>query len=1182
MSSAMDPAQKYILGLDLGSASVGWAVILLDQNENPCKLLAAGAHIFDPGVEKPPAVGQMSQDELILRGLDRSKAVRRRIARQQRRQIDRRALRIKKLFKLLQSKDLLPTYPEYKTLDLAGERCELFAKLDCELSQKLRQGKTSEEIVEIDQALPYVLRKEALERKLDRYELGRALYHLCQRRGYRPSQVKESEDEDEESTTSEVKVKKGRKKKEQEESEEEEQKEPNHKKVQAAILDLHTKMQAVGAQTYAAYFANFVNNNPHIEGIRKHWTSRDKYIEEFNLIWNGQRERYRETEPDLLNDDLRKQIYDCLFYQRPLASAAHLIGRCELIPEARRAPWATLEAQRFRLLQKVGDLAYLCPGEENEKSLSREEQTILAEALETHGDMSFKQIAELLSLPADTHFNLPRGKKDQKGRRIPGNRINHLMLRIFGERWTNDFTADQQQRKVVNSWATPADREARIEEAKTRWGLDETANLWADEKPPKDYCKFSLAALRQLNAGMEQGIHWTTMAAEMRSRIATKEPMRFVPPVEKALPAITNPAVLRALTELRKVVNAIIRKYHRPYEIRIELARELRKNRKQRHDAHQAAEKNHDQRMKAAQKILDECKAYEHNSLSAERLVREQRDDVTKMLLHMECGGICPYTGRCIPYHALFGDQVEVEHIIPASLLVDNDFGNLTLCYREVNADKLNRTPWQAFGPHIDPDAWDRIIERVKKFDNKAKLARFNLRSIEEVKTFASRRLNDTRYTSKLAGRLLMNLYADRDTHTTASDDPLDEFRDRSGRQPIKVSSGTVTSLLRDAWQLHLGGLIGDDAYKCPVKEQQARQNKKRARGQGGKQRCDHRHHALDAVVIALTSDRVVHEINTLAGRLYKECNRPLIYRDLKSVQSPWPGFINEEFRDVFRKMKVSRRAEHKLSGALHDQTFYPKIRPDGFRHQRVSLTKLSAAKSDESEFKFIEEKIVDEGIRQAILRFRKTIGSYRKWSPERDGWPQLDRDAKGNLLPRENVRPIKKVRIRINKEVATLGKRRSDRHVRYVEEGEIAYVSFFTVQTRKGTCWREDIVTRLGAAERLRKFPKALRGSHRISEEHADYPDATFRFHLMKGDLVELVYEGKKQIFVVRSFESDRRISIAPINAAGKQQDMERAGTLKRLGFAEFLMMGPGEDKVPQPVYIDLLGDCYNIAIKA
>ena len=1186
MPAARDSSEKYILGVDLGSASIGWAVILLDENKEPCKLLAAGAHIFDPGVEPPPAVAKMGQDELILRGLDRSKAAGRRIARQQRRQIDRRALRVKKLFKLLQANGLLPTYPEHKTVDLADERYQLFTRLDKELTQALCEAERGKSIIlEANQALPYVLRSDALERPLTLFELGRALYHLCQRRGYRAGLEDESDEVEVEEASAETPARKIRKKKSTKESEDAEKKKASHKVVEEGIRDLHSRMDAVHAPTYGAYFANFSYNDPHKERIRVRWTSRDKYIEEFNLIWDKQRAFYREAypeAPELLNDDLRKRVEECLFFQRPLASAAHLIGRCELIPEARRAPWATLEAQRFRLLQKVGDMAYLLPGEQHEKRLEPQQQRILAEALEKRGDMTFAQIAELLFLPLDTYFNLPRGKKKQPEKKILGNRISHFMLSTFGDRWTDKLT-EAQRHKAVNRWAKPGERKARIAEAKTQWGLDNAAAIsWADEKPPSGYCKFSLASLRKLNAGMEQGIHWTTTASKLRSQLAPKEPMKFVPPVVKSLPAITNPAVLRALTELRKVVNAIIRKYDRPYEIRIELARELRKNRKQRQDAHEASEKNHERRIVAAQKILDECGNYDPQGRNAEGLVRERRDDVTKMLLHMECKCVCPYTGDCIPYHALFGGEVEVEHIIPTSLMVDNDFNNLTLCYRKANAEKLNNTPWQAFGPHKDAVEWGRIIGRVKAFNNNSKLARFNLTSLEEVKAFANRRLNDTRYTSKLAGRLLMNLYADRDTQTSAPDDPQDEFRDRSGHQAIKVSSGTVTSLLRDAWKLYLGELIGEDAYKCPIKTQEQGENKKRrAGGSGKKDRCDHRHHAVDAVVIALTSDKVIHEINTLAGRLYGQYKRPLTYRDLRSIKSPWPDFIDDNFRSLFRKMFASRRPEHKLSGALHKETFYPKLRPDGTRHQRVSLDKFANAKNEKAELKLIGD-IVDKNIKQAVIRFRDKIGTFKKWSKERDQWPQLDQNRKGKLLPEGNVRCIKKVRIQINEKVKTLGEKRSHYFHRHVKEGEIAYASFFTVQKKQGTRWKADIVTLFEATKRVRKLPKDQRSYVRIAEQHPDLPDAVFRFSLMKGDLVRLIQDGLEKIFVVRSFESDGRIWIAPINAAGKQQDMEKSGTLDRLGFAEFLTMGPGEDKVPQPVFVDLLGQPHNIAVKA
>jgi CRISPR-associated endonuclease Csn1 len=1200
MPTAVEPSQKYILGLDLGSASIGWAVILLNQAEEPCKLLAAGSHIFDPGVEKPPAAPTMGQDELILRGLDRSKAAGRRIARQLRRQIDRRSLRVKKLFKLLQSKELLPNYADLKSMTLADERFHLFTRLDELLSKDLalahRRRGAEPVMVAADQALPYVLRKEALERKLTEWELGRALYHLCQRRGYRSGQAIDDDDKAD-TATAEASAKKSRQKKTV--AEDDDKKDDSSGKVEADIRDLHAKMDAAHAPTYGAYFANTLENDPHKQRIRDRWTSRDKYIEEFKLIWDKQREFYRapETDPvkeetrkrlsDLLDGtDLRQQVYDCLFYQRPLASAAHLIGRCELIPEARRAPWATLEAQRFRLLQKVADLAYLPPEQVIEQKLKPEQQAVLAHALETRGDMTFAQIAELLDLPPKTTFNLPRDKKEQAKKKIIGNRINTLMLRIFGDRWIDELTEDQQH-KAVSMWAASGDREARIEQAKSVWNLQETAAIWADERPPKDYCKFSIAALRQLIKGMEQGIHWTTTAAEMRDRLAPRDPVQFVPPVVKALPAITNPAVLRALTELRKVVNAIIRAHGRPHEIRIELARELRKNRKQRHDTHEANEKNNAKRMEAAEKILKECRDYEYKSFPAERLVRERRDDVTRMLLLMECQCHCPYTGDPISYQKLFSGEVEVEHIIPVSLMVDNDFNNLTLCYRRVNAEKLNRTPWDAFGPHKGADRWAQIIERVKKFDNKAKLARFEMSSLDQVKAFASRRLNDTRYTSKLAGRLLMTLYADRDPESVSKDDPLDEFRDRSGRRPIKVSSGMETHLLRDAWQLRLGNII-EDAFTCPNKALEKDSGKKQPK-RPPKDRCDHRHHAVDAVVIALTSDKVIHEINTLAGTLYSKYQRPLTYRDLRSVQSPWPNFIDEDFKNIFRGMTVSRRPEHKLSGALHQETFYPKLRPeDGARHQRISVDKFSKAADEKAEMKLID-KIVDEDIKQAVLRFRKDkIGTFKKWNVERDGWPQLDRRRNGEPLPKANIRDIKKVRIGINKPAldkkGPLGKSKTERYWRYVEEGDIAYVSFFTLQDQRGTKWEADFVKLFKAVQRVREFRKADRSIEKICRTHSDstYATATFRFSLMKGDLIELLHNGKKGIFVVRRFESDGRFWVAPINAAGRDEDMKATQSLLRVNsVSAFTKMWVDKD-IPRPMFVDLLGKPYGIKVYA
>lgn len=1227
-----DASQEYVLGIDLGSASIGWAVIGLDAKLEPCKVLGAGSHIFDPGVQPPPNL-KISNDDAILRGVDRSKAVTRRIARQTRRQLSRRRARQKALFRLLQLNHLLPTYPEFEGEPLAAERHHTFNRLDNELSDMLckpsRKRGMGAVLLEADQALPYVLRKDALERELTLHEFGRVLYHLCQRRGYRPSSVDDSEEVGAAPAEETAASRRGRKKRFDADSESGKDKE-SPKKVEAGISDLDVKMQAahaagiIKAPLIGPYFGTFTAHDPHKERIRHRWTGREMFEKEFDLIWEKQREYHRVSHDglwknDQQTDELRKQIRKLLFVQRPLASAEHLIGFCDLEPTERRAPWASLEAQRFRLLQKVNNLKWFSCEELREQPLTEDQRKRLVDELQQKGDLSFAAIRKLLNMP-DAEFNLQKPKLDEEGKKkkkhdegkIEGNRVNKVMLEAFGpDRW-NAFSPEEQS-VIVEVWRKTEGIEERKKVATERWGFDPAhARIWAENRPPGDYCKHSRKAILNLLEKMETGISYATAKTAIYGNpLAGKKPLPFVPRVTGGggfLPSLTNPPVIRALTELRKVVNAIIRQFGgvKPYEIRIELARELRKNRKQRHDATVANEKQHQRRLEAARKILEECHNYQHRELSAKELVDDHGSDVTKMLLlmecHMECGGFCPYTGDPISFQQLFGGEVEFEHIIPQSMMVDNSFDNLTLSFRKTNLEKLNKTPWMAFGGPGKEGDWPGILDRVRKFGNPRKLHLFQLRSPEEARAFGSRRLNDTRYTSKLAGRLLMSLYGGRDVAAETADE-LDEFKDRTGRRAIFVSSGMVTSLLRDAWCLNLSEVIGEDAYKSPECEDDSRTARRTRRNESKKKdRSDHRHHALDAVVIALTTENLVQKINTLASQFYDRQRdgsyRPLTYRELmKEVRrGGWPDLLSREnlegVRKLFREMIASHRPEHKLSGELHKAGFFGKERGESrngtpIRHRRVAIKSLSEMKTD-AEIEKTIDRIVDgtNGRIQGIVReFGQKIGGFRKWSGKE--FPELPNRKTGRPVP------IKKFTVWITKNTKPLGSEEDARRFggdtvhnghpeRNVEEGEIAYVSFFMVQGRKGAEWKWDIVKLFDAAQRVRSLPKAERGLRRISETLPNFPDSIFRFSLMKGDLIELIDDGKPGIFVARRFEGDGRVWVAPINAAGTDEDLKKAGRLRRIGIAEFLRMGAGEDGVPQPVFVDLLGRPHKINIGA
>jgi CRISPR-associated endonuclease Csn1 len=181
-----------------------------------------------------------------------------------------------------------------------------------------------------------------------------------------------------------------------------------------------------------------------------------------------------------------------------------------------------------------------------------------------------------------------------------------------------------------------------------------------------------------------------------------------------AVGEIRNPAVTRSLTELRKVVNAIIRQHGKPAQIRIELARDLKRSKKERQKLSDRNRDNEEAREKVKKKILEEA-----------GLASPSGTDIRKALLHEECNGICPYTGNPIPFRSLFGQesQFDIEHIIPFDRCFDNSFANLTLCEsQESHHVKGKKTPWEAY--HGDPAKYEEILDRVKRFHSPSAGAR--------------------------------------------------------------------------------------------------------------------------------------------------------------------------------------------------------------------------------------------------------------------------------------------------------------------------------------------------------------------------------------------------------------------------------------------------------------------------
>jgi CRISPR-associated endonuclease Csn1 len=1022
--SSDSSAKRYVLGINLGCASCGWAAIGLNAQHQPTKLLRAGVRIFNPGVTGD-----------IDRGKDESNAVARRAARLIRRQFRHRTARQAALFRLLQRNGLLPPY-EGEEADASGQRHAILNRLDREIAVTWAERFPGETATDLPL---YFLRKRALDEPLQPFELGRIFYHLSQRRGYQSNRKEKAFHLERAETGA---------------------KDEDLGQIEGEIEELKAAMEKAGARTLGEYFASL---DPHRQKVRRRWTGRKMYEAEFALIWTKQAGYH----PELLTKDLHDRIKYLLFYQRPLRSQAHLIGKCDLEPGERRAAWAMVEAQEFRLLQSVNNLEIVYPGQNVQFPLTTEQRWTVIHLLEKTAEATYETIRKALELPRGTQFNLQRNGE----KRLKGNMTNALMATVFGDRWS--VMPEEDKKLVVEEWRTIEREDSLMRRAQEHWKLDAAGAEWLAKHPaPAGYCAYSRKAICKLLPLLYEGIRGEEAKNVVYgSRLSGGAVYERIPPVREALKNLRNPAVERALTELRKVVNALVQEMGaKPYEVRIELMRSLKNSRRARFYSVQHNNELQNGREAAKARLLKEC-----------GIAQPSRADVEKALLWEECQGECPYTGRRFAFSSLFGENpsMRVSHIIPFSRIADDSFQNKVLCAAGEIQFKTNRTPFEAYGS--DAAHYEEILTRVRnwkgtrysgarsqrdkkklvanaKIANPGKFRRFELHTAEEVEGFSNRQLTDARYASRSACELLETLYGGRDLKT-----------DEERRQAVFASSGVLTTILRRRWGL--------DAI---LREPGASPNRLNT----DESQSDYRHHAIDAMVVALSRPSF---INALKKSAQAESSQPAAARSAVALQSPWKDFV-DSIRPQVEEMLVSHRIDHRLSGALHEETNYGRpCENDGKMtvHIRKPVPGLSAAEI---------ENIIDLKVREAVREKAALLdGSLKKWMPQKENedWPML-KSKNGQEIP------IKRVRIRKSLQVKTIGKKSRERHVSL---GSNHHVAVFAITGDKGEekRWSSQIVSLFEAMERKRK------GEAVVQTSMQEDPHAVFKFALMKGDMLLL-----------------------------------------------------------------------------
>lgn len=389
----------------------------------------------------------------IEKGKEESRSVKRRQARLARRQTQRRHRRLYRVFRLLQRMGLLPT----------GPRIEVLPALDTE--SRARYPETT--------VLPWFLRARALDHRLEPYELGRALYHLAQRRGFLSNRVNRGKDKDEERS-----------------------------KVKGAIKGLQAAIRESGKRTLAEYM---ISLDPHRTPFRNkpewgdHYTHRTMFEHEFALIWDSQRQYH----PDVLTDHWRNKLSYAIFHQRPLRDQSYLIGQCELDPDEKRAPLRHLAAQRFRVLGFVNNLR-LRLEDGTERKLSPNERFTLLDLCEKSEKLSFVAARSALGLAKTSRFTIEDGGE----RNVPVNLTSSRLRADLGA-WWDSLSPDQQEDLVEDvgdphRCATDEELEACLVQ---KWNLPaEVAEAVTRVRLPGGYARYSLKALRELLPALEDGL----------------------------------------------------------------------------------------------------------------------------------------------------------------------------------------------------------------------------------------------------------------------------------------------------------------------------------------------------------------------------------------------------------------------------------------------------------------------------------------------------------------------------------------------------------------------------------------------------------------------------------------------------------------------------------------------------
>ena len=922
---------NYILGLDIGVNSVGWAVVecktTKDEKEHdPVRLVALNSRIFQEKAERDTEV---------------PKNVQRRAHRSMRRGIARRRGRRDALIKYLQKIQLLPKEINAGALNIIGEKFVERAEGDLKLSDNKEKDSDPAR-----GSYPLLMRVFGLDHPLKPYEFGCVLLQLQKRRGYKSNRGAKYDELHEKLGMERI-----------EDTDPEKTQDKQEGKVLMGIHELKNQMNNIKARTISEFIYKQTSKGPlkritqhsfpvikkdkkkpktqnpnddtkdesNIEQqvLRTFYGSREIYRKEFNQLWDKQASYLK------LKDEDKKRIELLIFYQRPLlypvpkkiknikkimichkpidawsvGRLSHLryndVGACSIFPHKQRAATALLACQEYRTWQFINNIKSIENGNRKIILNTKQRQEVYdlvngPNYIKKYHNKPFDKQVEVIQEHLNTAINF---SEEGSSQRI-GNKTAYDIAEIIG--WDTWQTFDHEKKNqlvddLLNT-GNKVDLYDKLTNKEEEWKFTEGQAyklvILKLEQGHMKHCQEAVQAI--LTRMRDQGKNYKDACNDLKYQIQTSSQDKKSSSKKGKIyiPSVANPRVQKALFEIGRLLPAIIDEYGEPKVIRIELMRELKLSKRDRDNLIKQQRKNRSEN-EEAKKILQEKGMHELS-----------RDAIRKYRMLKEQKFKCMYCFDCLGWNPK-QNHIEEDHILPLRVFYQNYMNTVLVC-QTCNQEKGSRTPheawrntekWENIKTHL---ALDKQAKKCLKYPEMpvSKIKRILIENFDETDGgFVENQLRDSSYIAELTKEIL----------------------ESSLKTEIQTTKGRATGILRNLWGLN--GLLPNP----PDQDKET-----------GKNRRDHRHHAIDAFIVAMTDHKTLLDLTE-----YKKKDRELSWRHSKKTAeecmkhkqavcepAQWPKgkSIREDVKELIMKAVVShQQQQNKIYGALHEESCYAK-----------------------------------------------------------------------------------------------------------------------------------------------------------------------------------------------------------------------------------------------------------------